>query len=152
MNKKACVALLVVLLIAATTVAARRGPFGHRRGPGGPGGLGKLMFIADRLDLTDEQFLALRKQMKTTREEARPLMEQMHLLKKQIIESIDTETFEENKIREIIELKSKVMAELAILHLKKVHEFRKELTPEQLEKIRTMLKRRGPFCPHKEED
>ena len=149
MNKKACVALLVALLITATTVAARRGPFG--RGPGGPGGLGKLLFMADRLDLTDEQFLALRKQIKTTRQESRPLIEQMHLLRKQIIESLDTDEFEETKIREIIALKSKVMTEIAILHLKKVHGFRKQLTPEQLEQLRTMLESGGPFCPQKKE-
>ena len=152
MKTKAFLLFLVVLLVTATTVIARRGSRGHGPGgPGGPGGIGRVMHIAEMLELTDEQFIKLRKHMKSTREEVHPLFEQMHLLRRQIIETLDSETFEETKIREILALKAKVMTELAVLHLKKAHEFKKELTPEQLNKVRDMLKR-GPHCHHKREE
>ena len=142
-------------------------PRGHHglRPPHGPGfgpppqgprrnELEQFLSLADSLDLTDEQLISLRKKMKSDKKEIQSLKEKLRSLEKQIMEALNNEAFDETKLREILAMKAKVMTELEIKRLKKIHLFRQGLDPKQKEKAKLMFKGRSRpphHCPNKED-
>ena len=145
MKGKICLILVALFcVVTASTAVARRGGhkgIGHGRGPG----LGKIMHIADKLDLTDDQLIALRKHMRNIRKDVHPLVQQAGAFQKQVVKLMNNDTFDEEQVKAVIKLESEIMCELNLRLLKAMHEFRKNLTPEQIEEVTELIENhKGP--------
>lgn len=130
----------VALLTLASTAAYARPPhFG--------GGFGHAHFnverMAEELDLTPEQRMAIEAIVAQSREQARPHAEKMRANRQAMKALTKAEVLDEAAIRAQAMANAADMAELAVIHARSRHALRKLLTPEQQQKLELGHERRG---------
>ena len=114
---------------------------GHRWGPrhGGP-----MAHMARRLDLSEEQQLAITAILSTARDEAEVLRLQLEELRRTIGDSIRTGEYDEDQARILVENQAPAFVDMTLLGIRTMNQVYEQLTPEQrAEADALMEKRRG---------
>lgn len=134
------VAVAIPVALAQSTDDGGRGQRGHKGHFGKRGGEGRIF---GKLDLTDAQKAQMKQIRQNSREEMRPLMEQIRAKRLEIRQAQAGGTVDESLVRqkltEIAPLEAKLMAERGRIH----QEMLAVLTPEQrtkLEQLREQFK------------
>ena len=119
---------------------------GLGRGPGGPGGflgpLARMEFIADELELTEEQREAIRASIDVAVSDARPVLEAMRDNREALREAGDPESYDAATVAALAETQGDLVAELILLKTATRAEVFGVLTPEQVEAIEERRSRR----------
>jgi len=117
---------------------------------GGPGGYSRgdhqgdrMMRVMKKLDLTKEQRQTIRNIKNESRDQMQAKREQMGEIRKALREQARAKTLDVDKVRELADAKSKIMADMTVQRITTMHQVRKELSPEQLEKFDAMKDRRS---------
>ena len=141
MTKIAIVTLVGAALLALTVTAAyaRHGGMGGGWG-GGPGPMGH---IVRHLDLEDEQREAIRNIMQASRKDARELRTQMGQLRRDIADTIRTSGFDADQVRLMLENRSSLMIDLAMVRIENMASIYATLTPEQQAQVNEFMEQ-GP--------
>ncbi|MCW8934530.1 MAG: Spy/CpxP family protein refolding chaperone [Gammaproteobacteria bacterium] len=142
--------ILATLLAGSLGVAsvgvthACDGPGGNSRGDQKSdyrgGGMKKMM---KKLDLTKEQRQTIRNIKSESRDQMQAKREQMGDIRNALREQGRAKTLDVNKVRELADAKSKIMADMTVQRITTMHKVRKELTPEQLVKFDAMKEKRS---------
>ena len=126
------------------------GAVGAAQACGGPGGHtggkhrgDKMEHVMKKLDLSDEQRQAIESIKNEKRDQVEAKRDQMSDIKKALRAQASTATYDANKVRELANEKSQVMADLTVMRFETMNRIRKELTAEQLEKMDKMKERRS---------
>lgn len=137
MTKIAIVTLAGAALLALTVTAAyaRHGGMGGGWGAG-PGPMGR---IVRHLDLEDEQREEIRAIMQASRGDARQLREQMGQLRRDISNTIRTSGFDADQVRLMLENRSSLMIDLAMVRIENMAGIYATLTPEQQAKVDELM-------------
>lgn len=131
----------VVLLVLAAGAAWAAPQMGHSRGPMGKDFdhgfmMGRMM--AD-LDLDEGQKQALHEQMQANHQEMAPVMEQRDAARQALAQAIHAPDFDEAAIRAAAAETAVVEGDLAVARAQMLRQVRDLLTPQQQEKLETLL-------------
>ncbi len=129
---------LIFFALSAPSAVARGG---YMKG-GFDGGLFRMEHMASELELTDAQRDDFERIMKEGREEARPHVQRMISVRKEMRQFMDAEAFDETAVRSLATKKSASMTELTVIHARTRFEFKSILTPEQRQKLEDLKGRR----------
>ena len=133
MSKALIITLVGATLLALTlSIAYAKHPGMGGGWAGGPGPMGRM---AEHLDLEDEQRDAIRDIMRTSRADARELREQMGQLRRDIADTIRTSGFDKDQVRLMLENRSSLMIDVAMLRIESMASVYQTLTPEQQAKV-----------------
>lgn len=143
--------LILATLLAGSLGVASVGVTHACDGPGGNyrgdrqsdhrgSGMKKMM---KKLDLTKEQRQTIRNIKSESRDQMQAKREQMGEIRNALREQGRAKTLDVNKVRELADAKSKIMADMTVQRLTTMHKVRKELTPEQLVKFDAMKDKRS---------
>ncbi len=117
-------------------------------GPGGHGGHqrgGEMMPMMRMFDLTMEQREAIRNIKTKQREQMRVTRDEMKNIQRALFEQTSTEYYDATKVRELADVKAKLMADMIVKRSETMNRIRKELTPEQAAKMDSMKQRRFAY-------
>lgn len=137
---------LVVLALATLTVAVASARHGDM-GDGWSMGAGPLGRMARHLDLADEQRNAIREVIQGSREKRIALRDEFRQLREDIANTIKTSGFDEDEVRLMLENRSSLMIDLAMLRIKSMADVYEILTPEQRQKVDAFMAQ-GPRGRH----
>lgn len=111
--------------------------WGHRQG-------GPMAHLARRLDLSDEQQLAITAILNNSRDEAEVLRLQLEELRRTVGESIRAGEYDEDQVRILVENQSPAFVDMTLLGIRTMSQVYEQLTPEQRTKADELMeKRRG---------
>jgi len=102
----------------------------------------KMMHVMKELDLSKEQREAIRDIKNESRDQMQAQRDKMHEIRKALREQASAETLDISKVRKLADEKSKIMADMTVQRMQSMHQIRKQLTPEQLEKFDKMKEKR----------
>tara|TARA_R110002074_G_scaffold373069_3_gene548883 strand:+ start:36210 stop:36659 length:450 start_codon:yes stop_codon:yes gene_type:complete len=105
----------------------------------------KMMKVMEKLDLSAEQQGAIQKirdeqgsKMKSTRAAMQGIRKALH-------EQTQTETFNADEVRKLADAKARIVADMTVQRIETMYRIHKELTPEQIAKMKKMKEHRhGP--------
>jgi protein CpxP len=142
-------AALVVVLVAGIALAEPHGgPHGGGDFFGGP----MLGFFADYLDLTDAQHAQIKQIISKEKPALEPLFKQEMQSREQMMQLIQSGTFDESKAQAIATQGAQVHAQLEVQHARIASEAYQVLTAEQKTKLAQFIaKREQRFEQHMEE-
>lgn len=103
----------------------------------------QMKHMMKKLDLSQEQREAIRTIKNESREQMQAKRDEMFEIRKALKKQASAKTFDAAKVRELAEAKSKIMADMTVQRIENMHEIRKQLTPEQLEKFDAMKNKRS---------
>lgn len=135
--------------IIASILAGTIGIAGVSHACGGPGGYSRgdhrgdpLMHVMKKLDLTKEQKQAVRKIRNESREKMESKRDEMSDIRKALRKQASAETYDATKVRKLADAKARIMSDITVQKIETMNRFRKQLTPEQLEKLDNFKERR----------
>lgn len=131
--------LLAGTLCVAGVAQACGGPGGHDRGDHKGD---RIMHVMKKLDLTKEQRQTIRNIKNDSRDQMEAKRDEMSDIRKALREQGSSETYDADNVRELADAKAKVMADITVQRIESMRQIRKELTPEQLEKLDNIKDRR----------
>ena len=129
---------LIFFALSASPAVARDG---YMKG-GCDGGLFRMEHMASELELTDAQRTDFERIMDEGREEARPHVQQMIAVRKEMRQLMDAAVFDQAAVRSLATKKNASMTELTIIHARKRFAFKSILTQEQQQKLKDLHGRR----------
>ena len=136
--------------IIASLLAGTLGVAGVAQACGGPGGHhrgdhqgDRIMHVIKKLDLTEEQRETIRSIKSESRDQMQAKRDEMQKIRQALREQSRAVEFDANKVRELADAKSKIMADITVQKIQDMHQVRKQLTPEQLEKFDAMKDKRS---------
>ncbi len=122
-----------ILTMAAAGVAhACNGPGNHNRG-GFRGD--KMMQMMGNLDLSKEQRQTIRKIKNEQRDQMDAKQDEMIDIRKALRKQARAENYDAEKVQKLASTKAEIMADMTVQRIKTINRIRKELTPEQIEKM-----------------
>jgi Spy/CpxP family protein refolding chaperone len=130
--------LMTATLIAATTLAAQRGPRGHGERPGGMGAPSFDALVA-ALELTEGQVNQLKENARSSREAMRATMEESRPLREQIKAELDKDAPNPSVVGELTIKAHKARVELGETRKQARADARAVLTPTQQEALQTIV-------------
>ena len=129
---------LIFFALSASPAVARDG---YMKG-GFDGGLFRMEHMASELELTDAQRTDFERIMDEGRKEARPHVQQMIAVRKEMRQLMDAAVFDQAAVRSLATKKNASMTELTIIHTRKRFAFKSILTQEQQQKLKDLHGRR----------
>ena len=129
---------LIFFALSASPAVARDG---YMKG-GFDGGLFRMEHMASELELTDAQRTDFERIMDEGRKEARPHVQQMITVRKEMRQLMDAAVFDQAAVRSLATKKNASMTELTIIHARKRFAFKSILTQEQQQKLKDLHGRR----------
>jgi len=143
-------AVAVAGLIALANPAAAHGEFGGGRGGGKLfSSSSRTAYMAQHLDMTEEQKAQLREILDAARPESDRLADAMVANRRAMKAFRASETFSEAEIRAIADQRGDLIADMTVLHARVHAQIKDLLTPEQLERFKKM--RTGHRGKHRHE-
>ena len=105
---------------------------------------GPMAHLARRLDLSDEQRLAITAILNNARDEAAVLRLQLEELRRTVGDSIRAGEYDEDEVRILVENQSPAFVDMTPLGIRTMSQVYAQLTPEQREEANALMeKRRG---------
>lgn len=101
-----------------------------------------MKHMMKKLDLSKEQRQTIRSIKNESRDQMQAKRDEMYKIRKALREQGSAKTYDANKVRELANAKSKIMADMTVQRIEHMHKMRKQLTPEQLEKFDEMKNKR----------
>ena len=132
---------IVSLLFFALSASPAIARDGYMKG-GFDGGLFRMEHMVSELKLTDAQRTDFERIMDKGREKARPHIQQMTAVRKEMRQLMDGEVFDEAAVRSLAKKKGASITELTIIHARKRFAFKSILTQEQQQKLKDLHGRR----------
>ena len=139
--------LLVLTGVALTMLTVAVASARHGGGEGWGPGFGMSGRIARHLDLSDEQRDQIRELRAASREQGEALRAQLDQLREDVASTIKASGFDEDQVRLMLENRSSLMIDLAMLRIRGMAEVYALLTPEQREKVDARMAQ-GPRGRH----
>lgn len=139
MNNLILILIAISLLGASIALAGKHRPEGARMMSGDP-----MAGIARHLDLSEEQQTAIRKSFEDSREQGQILREQIDALRKQVIEGIRANGYQEDQVRLMVENNIPLMVDAMMLRIGTMAEIYAQLTPEQQAEADKFMEEGGP--------
>ena len=139
MNNLILILIAISLLGASIALAGKHRPEGARMMGGDP-----MAGIARHLDLSEEQQTVIRKSFEGSREQGQILREQINALRKQVIESIRANGYQEDQVRLMVENNIPLMVDAMMLRIGTMAEIYAQLTPEQQAEADKFMEEGGP--------
>ena len=102
----------------------------------------KMMRVMKKLDLSSEQRQSIRSIKNETRNKMDSKRDQMFEIREALQKQASAETYDANKVRELANAKSQIMADITVQRFETMNRIRKELTAEQLAKMDEIKQRR----------
>ncbi|MCW8899255.1 MAG: Spy/CpxP family protein refolding chaperone [Gammaproteobacteria bacterium] len=102
----------------------------------------RMMHVMKKLDLTKEQRQAVRNIKKESRDQMEVKRDEMFELRKALRKEANAKKYNAAKVRELADAKAKIMSDITVQRIETMNRVRKELTPEQLEKLDDIKARR----------
>jgi periplasmic protein CpxP/Spy len=135
----------LVSTIGLTALPSLAGPghnHGQRQDHSGMGHHHKMMKMMKKLDLSDNQKLAVHSIFENAMESAEPLHEQMKKIAKALHEEMQKDPVDQNKLRQLAADKANTKVDLMLLHKNTMTKVKAELTEEQIAKLDKMKAKR----------
>jgi len=148
MEKRVVVLLMMVVLVAggATQVFAFGPGGGHGpKGEGQRGPEGRLQIMAEVLDLSEAQQVQIKEVFAGEREAMQPYREQMRESRQQMHDLVQSDSFDEARIRSLAAQTSGAKVEMMVSKARTFNQIYNLLTPEQqalAKKLEPLLKNR----------
>lgn len=102
----------------------------------------RMMHVMKKLDLTKEQRQAVRNIKKESRDQMEVKRDEMFELHKALQKEGSAKKYNAAKVRELADAKAKLMSDMTVQRIETMNRVRKELTPEQIEKLDDIKARR----------
>lgn len=102
----------------------------------------KMMKMMGKLDLSGEQQEAIQKIRDEQGSKKKSTRAAMQGIKKALHEQTRTETFNADEVRRLADAKAKIVTDMTVQRIETMHRIHKELTPEQIEKMKKMKQHR----------
>lgn len=160
-NTMLLAALTAAMLVAGAAVAGPGqgpgqgpGPMMQGHGPGmGSGGMGddpgpRLERVLERLDLSDDQWVAVRGIVDARRDAMMAKAQEMRDARQALGQAIHADTIDEAAIRQAAANVATVEADMAVERARSYQAIRAELTPEQQAELSQMIDRFRENAPH----
>jgi protein CpxP len=138
-RSKISIAALAVVLAAGIAIAQ---PHGGPRGGGDFFGGGMVGFFTDYLDLTDAQQTQIKQIVAKEKSALEPLFKQEMQTHQQMMQLIQSGTFDEAKAQAIATQGAQVHAQLEVQHARIANEAYQVLTPDQKTKLAQYISKR----------
>ena len=139
MNNLILVLIAISLLGTTVALAGKHRPGGARMMHGGP-----MEAMARHFDLSEEQQAAIRQSFEDSREQGQALREQINALREQITDSIQTNGYDADQVRLMVENNIPLMVDAMMLRIGTMAEIYEQLTPEQQAEADEFLEKGGP--------
>lgn len=137
-NKMSIAALAIVLVTGIAIAQPHGGPHGGGDFFGGP----MLGFFTDMLDLTDAQQAQIKQIIATQKPAMEPLFTQEKASHEQMMQLIQSGTFDQAKAQSIANQESQVHAQLEVLHAQIASQAYQVLTADQKAKFAQFIAKR----------
>ena len=148
-RSKISIAALAIVLVAGIAIAE---PHGGQRGGGDFFGGPMLGFFTDYLDLSDAQRAQIKQIMEKEKPALEPLFKQEMQTHEQMMQLIQSGTFDEAKAQAIATQGAQVHAQLEVQHARVASEAYQVLTADQKTKLAQFIsKREQRFEQHMQE-
>ena len=108
----------------------------------------RMMHTLKKLDLTDEQRQAVSEITDASRDQMKARRDEMSTIRKALKEQGRAATFDAGAVRQLADAKSKIMADITVERMQRLHQIRQQLTAEQLEKLDAMKEKRSDREKH----
>jgi protein CpxP len=138
------VATILAALLVTVAVAQRTARYMHAQHEMGMGGFGEdhfSGFMADYLNLSDQQQQQIKTIMQNEKPVIQPLMKDLHSAHQEIHEAIQNGTLDQAKALSIIDAHKNSFAQLMVEHAKVHQQVMGVLTPDQKTKFEQMEQR-----------
>ena len=112
---------------------------GNHEGHGGD----RMMHVMKKLDLSQEQRELVRNIKRDSRDQMESKRDEMVDIRQALQKQVRSETYDAAKVRELVDAKSKIMADITVQRIETMQKVRQQLTPEQLEEFDEMKERRS---------
>jgi periplasmic protein CpxP/Spy len=140
MNSK-LTAITAVLTLCAGMALAQSGsgaPMHHRRG----GFMGEMELPLRQLNLTDDQKAQIKQIFQAEKPSMKPLMEQEHTARMQMVQLVTSGTFEQSKAAAIAAQESQTHMQIEIAHAKIASHIYQLLSSDQKAKVTEIIAQR----------
>jgi Spy/CpxP family protein refolding chaperone len=137
MNSK-LIAVTAVLTLFAGMALAQDGagaPMHHRHG----GYMGGMELPLHQLNLTDDQKAQIKQMFQTEKPAMKPLMQQEHAARTQMIQLITSGTFEQAKVAAVAAQESQIHMQMEIAHAKMASQIYQLLSSDQKAKVADII-------------
>jgi len=94
-----------------------------------------MMQAVKKLDLTKEQRQVIRDIKSDLRDQTKVTHDKKYNIRKALHQEMSSETYNANKVRELENVKSEIVADLTVHRIETMRQIRKELTPAQLKRL-----------------